>query len=197
MVFKLKLKCSSLDGWELLRVSQQTMLRCSVENWPEVGMEWLLVTFVTTLSVKWRLMTSFYKMSNKLFEETRKRNNHVGIKEKSVHMWNISIVFICSLNKAIVDKVLHRKKWCWSDSIAQILFLQQQNLVADIVKQCYPKPPIPAVFLHDVTLFVAFYIRPLFVNLGQSRSFVIIFNISGLVNIFKRFGWESFCSFIY
>ena len=112
-------------------------------------------------------------------------------------MWNISIVFICSLNKAIVDKVLHRKKWCWSDSIAQILFLQQQNLVADIVKQCYPKPPIPAVFLHDVTLFVAFYIRPLFVNLGQSRSFVIIFNISGLVNIFKRFGWESFCYFIY
>ena len=112
-------------------------------------------------------------------------------------MWHISIVFICSLNKAIVDKVLYRKKWCWSDSIAQILFLQQQNLAADIVKQCYPKPPIPAVFLHDVTLFVAFYIRPLFVNLGQSRSFVIIFNISGLVNIFKRFGWESFCYFIY
>ena len=74
MVFKLKLKCSSFDGGELLRVSQQTMLRCSVENWPEVGMKWLLVTFVTTLSVKWRLMTSFYKMSNKLFEQTRKRN---------------------------------------------------------------------------------------------------------------------------
>ena len=74
MVFKLKLKCSSFDGEELLRVSQQTMLRCSVENWPEVGMKWLLVTFVTTLSVKWRLMTSFYKMSNKLFEQTRKRN---------------------------------------------------------------------------------------------------------------------------
>lgn len=110
---------------------KQTILRCSVENWPELGMEWLLVTFVTSLSVKWRLMTSFYRMSNKLFIQTRKTKNS-GIKETKlfrVQMWHISILFICPLNKAIVDKVLPHKKWCWSDSIAQFYFYSNRILL--------------------------------------------------------------------
>lgn len=65
-------KCFSFETELLLAHRKQTILRCSVENWPELGMERLLVTFVTSLSVKWRLMTSFYRMSNKLFTQTRK-----------------------------------------------------------------------------------------------------------------------------
>ena len=53
-------------------------------NWPELGMEWLLVTFVTSLSVKWRLMTSFYRMSNKLFIHKRGKQKYSVIKETNV-----------------------------------------------------------------------------------------------------------------
>ena len=53
-------------------------------NWPELGMEWLLVTFVTSLSVKWRLMTSFYRMSNKLFIHKRGKQKYSVIKKTNL-----------------------------------------------------------------------------------------------------------------
>ena len=111
-----------------------------VANWPEVGLESLLVTFVETFSVKLRLIAGFCGGSNTdnsangdgdvtcpnitITWPPHCRMMMMAAAAVSRRINVISILFISPLNKAIVGKVAQHKKWCWSDSSAQILFLQ-------------------------------------------------------------------------